>query len=51
MRPGHQFECKVVLYFELDLKSNSRILNWFGSPLCCARPWCPVRPTHHLHNS
>jgi hypothetical protein len=35
MRLLHQFEAEVVLDFDMDLKSNSRILNWIGSP-----PWC-----------
>jgi hypothetical protein len=32
MHHVHQFEAKVVLDDELDSKSNSRILNWIGSP-------------------
>jgi hypothetical protein len=52
-------ECaNVVLDSELDSKSNSEISNWIGSPPWSARllgspsrPWCPVCPTHHLHDS
>jgi hypothetical protein len=32
MRLLHQFEAEVVLDSDMDLKSNSRILNWIGSP-------------------
>jgi hypothetical protein len=56
--PGHQFECKVVMDFELDSKSHSGILNWLGSPPYCAhllgsptRPWCLIHPPHHLYGS
>jgi hypothetical protein len=34
MHPIYQFEAEVVLDFELDSKSNSRIWNWIGSPPC-----------------
>jgi hypothetical protein len=36
MNLDHQFEYNVVLDSTLDLKSNSRILNWFRSPPCYA---------------
>jgi hypothetical protein len=32
MHPVRQFEGEVVLNSKLDLKSNSRILNWIVSP-------------------
>jgi hypothetical protein len=32
-----QFEGKVILYSELNLKSDFRILNWIGFSPPCAR--------------
>jgi hypothetical protein len=47
--PVHQFEGKVVLDSELDLKSDSWIPNLLGLPPCCAcflgspaHSWCPA---------
>jgi hypothetical protein len=54
--PGHQFECNVVLDFELYSKLDSGIPNWIGLHLEFDALVGPPRllnslqhPLHHLH--
>jgi hypothetical protein len=45
----HQFECNVVMYSELDSKSDFRILNWGGLHFVVRVSWALQHPLNVSH--